>query len=669
LGGVHPPFGASIQLKDYEKELNLTVGDVYQFDLFAMERQTILSDLWLTTTLAATCNVVTTGSRTNGTEVLTAINWTPGGNTNNSDWITFYNPGYAFFNPTPFSYTLMSPGVTDVVSYFFFNQQVDVASGFALTFNFMMQGNGNGFAVIVSNVAGGLTNLNGGTGPNLGIRNMDHSFAVVFDFCPQYPNCESGIQVRLHYNETGGPNSVSNATLHVYEPSVLQNWADSSTHLVQMYYYQNPNWFEVYVDNSLRLVQTDFPINDIVGGNNAWVGFTSTSGYSLAQANLTCVISDVVVQTITEAPKFTEFLENIQTFPKNFVANGYDTVTFTIQLKDACQNLIQFGGRANEIFGVLKVESRSDEPPTIGRRLQSNSSLENSTTIGPITNHNIEYIQGTIVDHNNGQYSATFEANFLGNFSLFLSFGPGCSKNLNFSSLFIFTESLIEINNNSVTCWSVAVKDAAVSIPFSTLAPTSLSGNPPTLDTAALTGIGVAVGVVTACGAIFVAFGIRQRNQWRKDKKFIEAGRLAALEKNTAYIGDNELDMLQNKLQSVLHALNAERAKKAKDENKEEVIQVLLMQRGELQEHVRRLKIKLAGGDPDAPEIQPGLASRVRKSFAARRVSLSSRLSLTGLEDGTLSIENPLFSRLRMSVSRKSVVQAETVLPNINEKE
>ena len=110
------------------------------------------------------------------------------------------------------------------------------------------------------------------------------------------------------------------------------------------------------------------------------------------------------------------------------------------------------------------------------------------------------------------------------------------------------------------------------------------------------------------------------------------------MEKNTAYHGDSELDALQNKLQPVLHALNAERAKKAKDDNKEEVIRVLLMQRGELQEHVRRLKIKLAGGDPDAPEVQTGLASRVRKSFAARRIS---KLC------GSLNIGNPSVTRMR----------------------
>ena len=194
----------------------------------------------------------------------------------------------------------MSPGFTDIVSYFFFTQQILVCSGFTLTFKFMMQGTGNGFALIVTNTAGGILNLNGGTGPNLGISNVDRSFAVVFDFCPKYPNCDSGVQVRLHYNETGGPNSVLNSTLHVYEPNVLQNWANSTIHSVHMYYYQNPNWFEVYVDNSLRLVQTDFPIRDIVGGNNAWVGFASTSGESPSQANLTCIISDVVVQTVTK---------------------------------------------------------------------------------------------------------------------------------------------------------------------------------------------------------------------------------------------------------------------------------------------------------------------------------------------------------------------------------
>ena len=100
-------------------------------------------------------------------------------------------------------------------------------------------------------------------------------------------------------------------------------------------------------------------------------------------------------------------------------------------------------------------------------------------------------------------------------------------------------------------------------------------------------------------------------------------GRLAAMERGMAYQGDNELDVLQNQLQATLHSLQAERAKKMKQEDKQDIIDELLKQKGELQEMVRRLKIKQSGGDPDAPEHQQsyGVGQRIRKSFAASRLS------------------------------------------------
>jgi len=50
---------------------------------------------------------------------------------------------------------------------------------------------------------------------------------------------------------------------------------------------------------------------------------------------------------------------------------------------------------------------------------------------------------------------------------------------------------------------------------------------------------------------------------WRRDKEFIEAGRIAAAERGVQYLGDNELDRLQAQLQKTMDEIHKERAKKA----------------------------------------------------------------------------------------------------------
>ena len=125
-------------------------------------------------------------------------------------------------------------------------------------------------------------------------------------------------------------------------------------------------------------------------------------------------------------------------------------------------------------------------------------------------------------------------------------------------------------------------------------------------------------------------------------------------------------------MQATLHALQAERAKKLREGDKQAAIDELLRQKGELQETVRRLKIKMAGGDPNEP-VQT-LGARVRKSFAASRVSrgISMRLSRgfslaapTVPEETQLTSGNPLFQRMSHAFGRKPAAPAPPTLPEI----
>jgi fibro-slime domain-containing protein len=629
IGCEHGPQIATIDLKSFERELNITKGLIYDFDMFQAERQTQGSNYLIQTTLSETCNVITADLRTSGLDVVTAIDWrTSGGNTSDLEWKFTGGPGFGFISQR--QAVLMISGVSDVASYMFHRSQQNVGSGFSLAFKFLMpSGSGNGFSVLIHDRSLGLSDFNGGTGPNLGIKNTDRSFAIVFDMCPNFPTCTTGYpQLRVHYKKTGDRvNSVSTSTRTVFDPIIYQAWKDNTNHSVEIFYYASPDRLEVYVDNSLRLIERNFSMVDIIGDLNAYVGFAASSGGNVVPT-LDIRISDVVMKTVKVTPRFTLLVDSLTDFPKAVIANGRDKAIFTIQTKDACQNLIRFGGKATEVQARL------------------------------VSRTNTTMLVGTIVDPADGTYDAEFKTRDVANYSLHLAFGEACSWN---GTGFI----------SSRECWTFFSVDAARSSPFSTFAPTSF-GEPEGLSTAALTGIGVAVGVISFIGSVVIVIGVRMRNQWRRDKQFIEAGRIAAAERSLTYQGDNELDAINSRLQSTLHEIHKEKAKKLKDADQQHVIDELLRQQGELQEMVRRMKIQKDGGDPDEIPVTgfSGIGTRVRKSFAASRMSRGQSLmrqsrgvSLFNSNAGEAAAENPLFSRLKNSMRISRRVSVNEVVP------
>ena len=423
----------------------------------------------------------------------------------------------------------------------------------------------------------------------------------------------------------------------MYKRQVVQDWRDNKTHSVEVFYYATPDWLEVYVDNSLRLVQRNFSMISVIGGKDAFVGFSSASS---SGSTMDVRISEVTMKTVKVTPRFTLSAEDPQEFPKAFVANGRDSVTFKVQTRDACQNGLEFGGFSNLVQGRMVATSVSPDPPSSGRRR-----LQNDTNNGTLVIH------PEIVDFDNGQYGIKFEADVLATFDVYMAFGSNCTWN--------GTDYV-----SNYECFAVKWPSAAESIPFATAAPT-VETAAEGLGSAALAGIGVAAGIITVCGSIMLFVGVRIRNQWRRDKRFVDEGRRIVAERGVEYTGDNELDMLQNKLQATLHALQAERAKRAKPEDKQDVIDELLRQKGELQEIVRRMKIKQAGGDPDAMEERMTMGARVRKSFAAGRISsrISRGASLFNPSVNEASAPNPLFTRLRQSISSKPRGLSEAVVP------
>jgi hypothetical protein len=86
--------------------------------------------------------------------------------------------------------------------------------------------------------------------------------------------------------------------------------------------------------------------------------------------------------------------------------------------------------------------------------------------------------------------------------------------------------------------------------------------------------------------------------------------------------------------------------RKLKDADQQSVIDEL---KGQLQEMVRRMKIQKDGGDPNEIEVSVGVGNRIRKSFAASR--LSRGISLHHTLPGETSSGNPLFNNIRKRLS------------------
>ncbi|KAH9249760.1 hypothetical protein BASA81_012567 [Batrachochytrium salamandrivorans] len=637
LGGVHDRRAAKITLANFATKLGLVKGQVYQFDMFHVERQTSESNFALTTTLAATCNVITSDARTNGTDVENAIAWTNTGATTNADWEVIAGPGYGKFAASGKSISLMVPNVPNAVGYMFYKpNQVNVGSGFSFKFEFQMTGSGggHGFAVLFHNRQLGLKDFNGGTGPNLGIKNNDNSFAVVLDVTN--PNRQ---ELGVHYNIQGDRrNNMSNATRTVYDPDVIQNVVDGTWHTIEVVYYLNPDWLEVYMDDSLRLRERNFSMINVIGGRNAYIGFSASS--SEEKYSMTTQLRNVVMKTVKVLPKNSLSQVILPEGGLSLMADGRANASFQFSTRDACLNTVQYGGLGglvqSRMVGYVPATAAPTKAPTVSNtttRRRQLQSLGNTT----IT------INGTNNDLRNGNYQVNFTTTVSTTFSVYIGFGSNCTWD--------GTKYVADTN-----CWTLVYPNAVTSVPFITMAPTAPLPDAPLeeVDTSSIVAVGVSVGIVSCCGLIFIIFGVRIRNRWRKDRAFIEKGRLAVLDRGMAFEGDNDLDTLQTKLQQTLHEVQAERAKNY--DGQEEAIQRLLQQRGELQEMVRRLKCKRDGVDPDLnpPPYGNGFVVRARQSIA--RTNRRSMFSKSVVDDALVPPPPPasdgFMSRMRQSVRR-----------------
>jgi fibro-slime domain-containing protein len=603
VGGLHPELVAAIDMSHptVQAGLGLKVGEFYALDIFHAERHSSGSNFKITTSLVPGCNIVDAGKL--------AYSWVPSNLA--QDWKLVGGPTWGIVSGN--NIKLTDSSVYGSVAYAFLRNQVNVGAGFVIRFSFTASSKGEGFVFAIQRDT--ITDLGGGSGGNLGFRDIKKSIGIAFDFCgdrltsPNNPTCTSR-DVRLHYNlnspET--PNSVTSASTKKLRAQLIHpnELNDGVSHTVEIRYFdKSPPWLEVFIDDDLFLQKRNIDVEKILGGRNAFIGFTAATGGFQPQSASTILITDMTVSTIAIEDKNARTL-NIPQTKVEALANGREKLTFLVKTNDFCFNSIEFGGAGDRARGIL--ERVDDSVPSSRRRL-----VQSSFNISTKSPDNL--VEAIVVDLQNGQYSLNFSTTKVGNYSLNIWYGKGCFLN---NQSFPTTPT--------PTCFYEYKANIAAFTPVPPPVDNPVE-QPDTLPQAVLTGVGVAAGVVSFFGLALVAFGLRKRNQWRKEKDFIDAGKRAVAERGVQYTGDTDLDILQNKLQGTLHALQQERARSKFTDDKQSTINELLRQKGELQEHVRRLKILRDGGDPDVQErrfsvaVAQNLGGRVRKSFAAVRAS------------------------------------------------
>ena len=328
-------------MSSFESELGLVVGETYELDLYHAERHHGGSNFKLTTTLLPGCNVQESGTKafeSSTTPDLSAVLQTS-----------------RSVDLEPNKIVLLQPEQFFVSSYAWTKNQFNLGTGFQITFDVAIGSNETqGFALVAQRRDNGLVNLPVSLGKNLNMRGIEKSFAILFDLCAtNVAGCKR--EVRLHYPDSPEiPNSVKESSKRVND-DVVHTLKQGRSTSVFIQYLQDPDWLEVYLDNSLYLRQKNFSVDDVTGGRNAHLGFTTSSG----EISTSLEISDLVITTVSVDASKTVMDGNVTT--EELLADGIAiSQGVKAQSRDFCENNVEFSEstfRDNNIGGYYVLES------------------------------------------------------------------------------------------------------------------------------------------------------------------------------------------------------------------------------------------------------------------------------------------------------------------------
>lgn len=584
VGGVHAARSQVIDLsRDAAAErFNMTVGGIYTFDMFQAERKCRDSNFAITTSLSAPCNAANEAnsklqfdSTTDLSEEKVKIR----------RGVTLNGDG---------SFILTNSGLPHSTSYLWVREPVNVGTGFVIEFDFTITDLTEGFAFVLQRRPEGLTNLPISGGANLGFKGLSNSLAIVFDLCQDRAepgtSCDEQ-RLSIHLPEQqGAGNNPSNRTLRVQD-SVMLSLKNNEKHTVKLDYFFIPPALEVTLDGSLYLRELPFDAIEAFQSRGAFAGFTATTG-EFDQSVVT--ISDFrifAVDVEASTTQTVDFPVNLgQSFTRKFIlADGIETDGFTIQTRDGCESLIEFGGRTENTRGIFV------EKPNNITGLYFNG----STTP--------RIIDATIEDDNSGKYKYLLSTLEEGSYSFYLFYGnAGDSCAFNFSSTFVNVDgSIVEVltvqldSGSSSSCFFAEIEDAVEMLPLTaapTVGPTPLGTIEQEVDDTATLVASVGGGVVGACIAIAAFLAVVYRRRWQKDKMYIEEGKRYKLDANTKFDPNDKLGVAGRELLASRAAILRLRAQRGQEMA---ALTKLENEQEDLMEQIAALKksVELKGSD------------------------------------------------------------------------
>lgn len=593
LNGLHGIRTEGIDLTLFESELGLVDGNTYTLDIFQLERRFSGSNFGIETTLFEGCNIGASGTTTLDLANLVA--------TNTVDDVLLLSRASSINSNNLF---LKSEG-EETHGYVWTKEKANLAPGFVCSFTFEISSQASeGLALVFHSRPEGLTNLPVSTGKNLNFKGLSNSLAIAIDLCTDRSDPNSGCQgqeVRLHY--PGSPsetNSVRSSSLRVYD-NILRvmkakvfKAGDAATTItvnVQVKYYENPDFLEVFIDKSLFLRESNFSFPDVIGDRAAHVGFTTSGGDAAVK------ITDWTLDTVEVfAEKTITDFDTANTTNQIVIADGESlSPGYNLQTRDFCGNLVTRGGLASSV--KAKYVERSNETSGSLRRLQG-----------------LSVVDADVADNGDGTYTVALVTDVVASYDLYVSFGTG---NI---SCDIFTDaqgSTVDVTFNNVSgCFFASVENAATSLPIPpppTLEPTPEIILPPTEVDEELVVVAGSVGGTLGFMAVVAAFlAIVYRRRWQRDKEFINDGRMYKNDAQTKFDPNDKLSAAGAQLLASRQAILRMRAQASNSDTAKE-LHKLQQESEELMEQIRiaKQKLELKGVAPEV--VRPTAPREVTK--------------------------------------------------------
>jgi fibro-slime domain-containing protein len=585
MGGIHSEIKATFLLDDNKDRLGLELNKTYSLDLFHAERHTHESNFRLSTTLVSACNVLKSGNTSITLSALASSGAAAA--TGSVAWVTSAGASV----DADRGVITLTDGLHRSVSEFVYHPvQQNIGAGFVLEFDFvfpdMRSADSDGFAFVMHSAPDGLDDLPTSSSGNLGFRFLRNSAVIALDMCPDRPNCATNAQqLSLYYTKADGSERTRHRSTEV--PNPLNKNGTITT--MRVVYYHNPSYLEVYLNDSLHLVDKAFDPVSILGGRDAYVGFTTgTSAAYSAAVNIT----RWEMKTVGVSVSRTSVLGSLAGGDARPVvtADGIDEAAFTIKTVDKCDIPVDGGGLKDWVSAVMVVVPQ----PSLNGTQRSLMDAGNGTAVsGNATYGDVRNPVKRTTDNLDGTYSVIFSTTTLAAHDLFIRFGDECADGDAFEAY----ETNLALASQGKACWTGSYADVVGTRSQPTASPTlagfvpeTFAPTPGPADETSLLVVGASAGAAVllclGCGVVTMCY----RRKWVSDQAYVERGRLAKLNEGIDY-DDGELQDLQRQYQDVQQQLLREKAMRH-NPGKTADIDRIQVEMQSIADHMRYLKEK-----------------------------------------------------------------------------